>query len=154
MELNAKSIERFFKKVEKTSSCWNWKGILFKQGYGRIASLNKVKSLKAHRISWEIHFGKIPDGLCVLHKCDNRKCVRPDHLWLGTKFENNQDRSFKKRSAYGLSHPNGKISTSEVLNIKKIYNTKNISQYKLAEMFGVSQSLISFIINNKQRIVA
>jgi hypothetical protein len=96
--------EKFFTHVRKTSSCWLWTGSINlhpnKGGYGQIVlwqARGFRKRVKSHRLSWEIHFGKIPIGMCVLHKCDNRKCVNPKHLFLGTQLDNMRDRFSKGR---------------------------------------------------------
>jgi hypothetical protein len=95
--------ERFFKKVLKTDSCWIWVGCKFPSGYGSF-SLRKdglVVEQRAHRVSYILHKGDIPKGLFVCHTCDNPACVNPDHLWLGTHQQNNQDKVNKKRHAFG-----------------------------------------------------
>ena len=92
--------ERFFKKVEKTDSCWIWKGRTHKQGYGMFSAKPAHKNWVSHRASWEIHYGTIPNGLCVLHKCDVRSCVRPDHLFLGTYKDNAVDMYSKGRGRW------------------------------------------------------
>lgn len=86
--------ERFWQKVEKTDTCWLWRGSKNTTGYGQ---LRTDRLEKAHRISWEIHNGPIPDGLAVLHACDNPPCVNPSHLWLGTQADNARDRQAKGR---------------------------------------------------------
>lgn len=81
---------RFWSNVQKTDSCWNWTGkSYFHYGYGKF-NVNK-KETRAHRYSWELHKGAIPQGLFVLHNCDNPKCVNPEHLRLGTQKDNVQD---------------------------------------------------------------
>lgn len=85
---------RFFRFIKK-DDCWNWIGSIGKNGYGYFSKNSKAAS--AHRVSWEIHNGQIPDGLCVLHKCDNRKCVNPDHLFIGTYYDNIHDKINKGR---------------------------------------------------------
>ena len=85
---------RFWEKIDKNGKCWEWLGWKVK-GYGRI-KVNNIKTL-AHRVSWNLHYGDIPKGLYVLHKCDNPPCVNPKHLWLGTQLDNMRDRDKKGR---------------------------------------------------------
>lgn len=91
--------KRFWPKVEKTEHCWTWSGAKNRRGYGWLHNGSRTtrKPMRAHRASWEIHFGKIPDGLWVLHRCDNPPCVRPDHLFLGTRTDNMRDCAAKGR---------------------------------------------------------
>jgi len=97
------TVERFWDKVHKTSGCWIWTASKRNKGYGAFVYLRDdvVIHGRAHRYSWEIHYGDIPDGMCVLHKCDNPACVRPDHLWIGTKADNNRDMVMKRRHVKG-----------------------------------------------------
>src|SRR3990167_4590258 len=98
--------EKFWKNIRKTDTCWIWIANKVDIGYGNLTIWNKGKSkgLRAHRVSWEIHFGKIPKDMNVLHKCDNPSCVNPNHLWLGTQADNMLDKVLKGRQAKGLSH--------------------------------------------------
>lgn len=90
--------ERFWAKVDRSSDgCWEWTGGRFDEGYGTIRVAGR--SLKTHRVAWELVQGAIPEGLCVCHRCDNPPCCRPDHLFLGTREENNRDRDEKGRGA-------------------------------------------------------
>ena len=91
--------DRFWEKVSKTDSCWVWTGVKTRGGYGYLhkSSGTEQQSRRAHRISWELHNGQIPDGLWVLHKCDNPPCVNPDHLFLGDRKANMDDCAAKGR---------------------------------------------------------
>lgn len=89
-------IDRFWSKVRKTRSCWLWTGALSNHRYGHL-KVSK-KTVYAHRLSWQLHFGKVPARKCVLHQCDRPDCVRPDHLFLGTKLDNTRDMYRKGRN--------------------------------------------------------
>lgn len=94
-------VKRFWKFVLKTSTCWIWKGARYSlHGYGAFGCRSweeKWVARQAHRVSWLIATGTLPEGLFVLHKCDNRSCVRPDHLFLGTQRDNLADMTQKGR---------------------------------------------------------
>jgi len=146
---------RFWSNIYKTSkdSCWLWTAAKNAMGYGVIGKgpCNSGNVL-AHRASWIIHNGAIPDGSCVLHKCDTPACVNPNHMWLGTRPENNADMARKgRRRAIGPAPEraaNAKLSWSKVAEIRSIYNQGKTGQVPLSKMFGVSQHAIWAIINN------
>lgn len=151
--MDNRSIEqRFWEKVNKTSTCWIWTSAN-DYTYGLFSV--KGKRVKAHRFSWELHNGPIPKGkgyhgICVCHKCDIPLCVNPNHLFLGTNKDNMIDRNLKKRHAVmkGIKNPKCKLTESQVLDIRSrpIYRG---SQPVLAKEFGVVQSVISAIITRK-----
>ena len=111
--------ERFWKYVNKDteSGCWEWIGAIERNGYGRFKLNGKM--ILAHRLSYELHKGPIPSGMCCLHSCDNRRCVKPDHLSIGTHKENIQDKIDKNRQAKGSMHGKSKLNEDQVLLIKK-----------------------------------
>ena len=89
--------KRFLNKVNVTDECWEWTGAKNNKGYGKLSRSvdGKRRDLLAHRYSYELHHGPVPDDLVVCHRCDNRLCVRPDHLFIATQSENVKD-SVKK----------------------------------------------------------
>ena len=97
-------MSRFSSKysVDGRTGCWNWTASVRDNGYGQMQTHKKVE--RAHRVSWEIHRGEIPDGMFVLHRCDNRLCVNPDHLYLGTHADNMRDITERGRSSKGIFH--------------------------------------------------
>lgn len=99
IEITESLIKRFWKKVQKTDTCWIWTAYKNRQGYGRIGT-SAAKAMNAHRVSWVIHKGSIPDAYFVCHSCDNTSCVNPDHLFLGTRQDNINDMMIKKRSRH------------------------------------------------------
>jgi hypothetical protein len=98
------------------NGCWQWNGYKLRHGYG--AFKHKGKMLTAHRESYKLHKGEIPDGLCVCHTCDNRSCINPAHLWLGTTQDNTRDRTEKGRSAKGVRAAGAKLQEHDVYTIR------------------------------------
>ncbi|NDC95747.1 HNH endonuclease [bacterium] len=93
--------ELFFSKVLKTESCWIWTGFRFPFGYGNFY-IGKNKNISTHRYSYELHKGEIPEGMVVMHTCDNPPCVNPEHLVLGTQGDNLRDMMAKGRKDYSI----------------------------------------------------
>jgi hypothetical protein len=138
--------ERFWSKVDKTSNpngCWEWTGGKIRNGYGSF-TLN-CKSIVSHRFSYELYNGSIPTGLHVLHKCDNRICVNPNHLFLGTNQDNMSDKVAKGRQAKGSTIGKAKLTEEQVLDIK----THKITCKEYAKKYGITMSTIYDIWNRK-----
>lgn len=134
----------FWGKVTKTSSCWIWNAASDRLGYGRF-NVNGVLHL-AHRVSWKLANGPAPDDLCILHRCDNPRCVNPSHLFLGTRTDNSRDRSIKNRQVRGEDANQAKLRNNDVLFIR---SNRSIPYKQLSLMFGVSTSTISRIATGK-----
>ena len=133
----------FWKKVAiHEESCWVWMGCRFPNGYGQF------HNRRAHRISWELQRGTIPLGLLVLHHCDNKLCVRLDHLFVGTQLDNVRDMFSKGREnkAKGEKHWNSKLSSDAVNEIRK----SECTQIKIAKKYGISRSAVSLIKTGKR----
>lgn len=135
--------KRFWSKVHKSEGCWTWQGTLRPTGYGTVWVPHPWRNVRAHRYSWELHNGPIPDGLCVCHRCDNPSCVRPDHLFLGTHAENMADMSRKGRTnpPPAASHARGernhaKLTEADVIEMRRQRKAGALLR-ELAERFGV-----------------
>lgn len=145
--------ERFWAQVSKSdnsSDCWLWVGC--KRGKGRHARGQigvKGKMTNSSRCSWQIHFGEIPEGMQVLHRCDIPLCVRPDHLFLGTQRDNVLDMFAKGRAPRaGAANGMAKLTPEQVAEIRKLKGI--ITQTKLAERFGISNGTVSAIHTGKR----
>ena len=135
--------------TRRTEGCWLWTGAKSSNGYGKITQRRKRKTenWSTHRLAWIVAFGDIRPGASVLHKCDVRLCVRPDHLFLGTHAENMHDRNEKGRHAHGAAHPNAKITEEIVKAIRQRHHdglTRNI----MAE-FRISRTTVCRIVNKE-----
>lgn len=142
-------LESQIARTDRSSGCWIWQGTISRTGYGQMR-LRDEATLLAHRLSYEFHVGPIPAGMCVLHRCDNRRCINPDHLFLGTKGDNNRDRSSKGRSyrQTGAAHYSSKLTDDDVLEMREL-RRKGVSLSELSKRFGIVQSRVSTICNRK-----
>lgn len=141
---------RFESKLDnqEKDKCWNWTGWKDRNNYGFI--FYKDKMIRAHRVSWLIYCGDIPDNMHVLHKCDNPSCVNPEHLFLGDNYDNIKDKMFKNRSykPVGEKCPFSKLTWEKVDEIRRRVNNGE-KQYRIAREFGISRTQVSNIMNNK-----
>jgi DNA-binding XRE family transcriptional regulator len=136
------TVERFWAKVKKSDGCWLWTAST--QGkYGQFHVAVGESRAHAHRFSWELHFGGIPDGMYVCHKCDTPRCVRPDHLFLGTSADNTIDMCHKERSTRKLNAAKAR----EILN--KYRESPTITQEEVARQYGIDRSTVSLIVHGK-----
>lgn len=150
MQLTEKDIARFWSHVDKSGDCWIWKAYCNKRGYGQFGHFDKV--LKAHRVAYEITYGKVPNNLEVCHHCDNPSCVNPKHLFLGTHSDNMQDESRKGRCylqkhpelRQGEKHPLAKLTEQQVIEIRQ---SKGFTQEQLAKKYGVCRWMIRRILS-------
>lgn len=142
--------KRFWSKVLKSDYCWNWIGSRNKAGYGRLM-MKQGGVFLAHRLIWTEEKGNIPDGMCVLHRCDNPSCIRLDHLFLGTQQDNIRDAQNKgrRRWAWLLYGKDAKISAEDVLSMRSEYKPFKFTQPMLAKKYGLPLSKVNSIINKK-----
>ena len=130
------AMERLMSKVTiSENGCWEYGGVTTKWGYGAICSDGKTFS--AHRFMFENKFSAIPEGLWVLHKCDNPGCVNPEHLFLGTTQQNTKDRNAKNRQARGVSHGRAKMSEEDVLSMRSQHKN-GVPVKELAVKYSIS----------------
>jgi HNH endonuclease len=138
------STEEILDRLVPQGKCRIWTGYCDrKNGYGQLTY--KGKQYWAHRFIWELHFGLIPKGLFVLHRCDNPPCCNTDHLYLGTNQDNANDRVDRDRSSYGERHWKAKLTEAQVREIKKRLHRGDELMREIAEDFGVSRLTISNI---------
>lgn len=146
--------ERFWSSVNKKgdNECWEWKGNLERNGYG---VFNSIQShFKAHRCAWEFVNGRIPDGLYICHKCDNRKCVNPSHLFIGTQGDNLRDMVSKGRGNFnplrGEKHPRHKLTDIQIRSMRQEYED-GMSCIELGKKYGVHKAQATKIVFGRIR---
>lgn len=142
--LTSKDIDRFWRKVDRRGpdECWSWMAGKDGKGYGSffVGTANYI----APRVSWAIHHGEIPNGLGVLHTCDNPPCVNPNHLFLGTQKDNNEDRENKGRGSFGSKHGMSILKESDIKEIRELMKN-GVSQEEIAKKFKVDRTTISAV---------
>jgi len=139
--------KRFFDNITKIDSCWIYKKNIQESDYRRIYI--NGKSIGAHRVSYLIHHGSIPEKMFICHKCDNPLCVNPQHLFAGTPKDNSDDMAKKGRGSLrkGIHYPKPKLTEDNVKDIFRL--SGQLSQRELATKFNVTQGLIEKILNKK-----
>jgi hypothetical protein len=139
--------ERFFKYVVRSEGCWAWRSSRDPNGYGRMNIKNYPEL--AHRVSWLVHYGAIPHGKHVLHKCDNPSCVNPEHLYVGDHQDNMRDKMLSGRHRYvhhqGSAHGMAKLTEDEVRTIRTSPEQGTV----LAKRYGVTRTTIYDIRSRK-----
>lgn len=140
--------QRFWEKVSKGEDCWEWLSAFSSRGYGVFWKGREERSVFAHRYSYELAKGPIPEGMVIMHSCDNPRCVNPDHLSYGSIRDNALDAMHKGRLAEGVRNGGGRKLTED--QVREIWNTrKSIGCKRAATVFGVSSQTIKSIRNGR-----
>lgn len=163
LKFDSKDVLRFYGNCHVSpSGCWLWDKQRSPSGYGAVKV--KRKPWRAHRFSYAIHKGDIPKDKCVLHRCDVPACVNPDHLWLGTNWENSQDMVAKGRSTIGLrngkhTHPEkvlrgeasnlAKITRDQATEIRLLFWKQGKQMKELADLYGLCRAQIGRILRRE-----
>ena len=140
--------ERFWSYVVKGDGCWEWTGTLSSNGYGK--SWFSGRLVRAHRVSWALVNGPVPAGMCVCHHCDNRVCVRPDHLFIGTYRDNVLDKEHKGRG----NHPRGSsagralVTEVDVVEIRRLAEG-GMCYHDIGPSYGLSKQAVGSIVRRQ-----
>lgn len=142
MHVTSSPVDRFWAHtiVKDEASCWPWIGCVANTGYG-VFSIGNRKLMNTHRYSWLLHHGEIPAGIQVCHRCDNRLCVNPFHLFLGTMADNIRDAYKKGRHSHGERHYKARLSAAVVGEIR----SSTESQRRIAKRLGIGASTVQSI---------
>lgn len=138
--------ELFWAKVRKGPGCWRWIAGIGGRGYGSV-SMGQRRYV-ASRLSWEYTYGPIPKGMWVLHKCDNRACVNPEHLFIGDNAANMADKVAKLRQVWGERTYSSKLTAAQVHEIRALEGTASAGD--LADKYGVNNGSIHAIWSRKR----
>ena len=146
-EQTQKPIRKITKVVQTKTGCLEYVGSLLPNGYAKIG--RNGKTYLGHRLAWILSGKDLPDGACVLHKCDNRKCLNPDHLFIGDRFDNMRDMLKKGRHKTnprrGEENHNAKLTTNDVWKIVRMRGN-GIPRKEIAAAIGVSVQAIDHVI--------
>lgn len=143
-------IDRFLDKVDFSGcaageTCWNWTACVNGYGYA-VLRVKGYSGAQASRTAWRLFNGEIPEGMLVCHRCDNARCVNPEHLFLGTVQDNNRDMYSKGRHIFGVTSPKSKLNDEKVREIRRKYIRGVRGYHRLGREYGVSYDTISKII--------
>jgi hypothetical protein len=144
---------RFWSKARQADNgCWEWLAYKNADGYGAVGNFRHPGSSRAHRVAWRLARGRIADGLHVLHKCDNRACVNPDHLYLGTHRDNMRDRAERGRSRGGKLPgelaPHAKLKETDAITIRALVGAGYL-QKDCAVLWGVTKATVNDLVLRK-----
>jgi hypothetical protein len=140
--------DRFWEKVIKAKECWIWIGSLNAGGYGQFA-IRRQTPILAHRFSWQLANGPIPERAHILHSCDTPACVNPAHLFLGDQRANNADCTAKGRRPCGVKVPNAKLNEDSVRTIRHRYSSGCATVCQMAREYRTSHTTISNLLRGK-----
>lgn len=138
---------RILEQYEVVGTCWEWRGgALNADGYGEVKV--RGRSVKVHRLSYQRAVGAIPRGKQVLHHCDNPSCINPEHLWVGTHWDNMRDMAQKGRTG-GVAAGHTVLTPKDVREIRSAYVPGKVTYAEIAERYGVSAGTIGRIVNRQ-----
>lgn len=137
---------QFFDNVKKTNGCWEWTRGKTSAGYGAVWWGGKTEA--AHRLSYRLHRGPIPEGMYVCHSCDNPACVNPDHLWLGSLQDNHKDMMLKEREYRGSQHHTTQITEDDVVAMRNL-RASGMTPTEIANIYGLKRPMVSHICTGR-----
>jgi HNH endonuclease len=140
--------QRFWDFVKRGAldECWEWQAAIMPRGYGQLEF--EDKHTYAHRVAWILTYGEIPEGLKVLHRCDNPPCCNPCHLFLGTSKDNSLDASSKGRIAHGARHGQSKLNDDSVREIRRLYDS-GVAQVEIGRVLGISSNTLWHVVHRR-----
>lgn len=153
--VKADAVTRFEEKFQRgaPNECWIWSAGRAGPKWNQYGHFKAEGQIKAHRFSYQLYVGPIPEETCVCHRCDNPLCVSPAHLFLGTYLDNNRDAIAKGRHSFNTRFQ-PTISTEVVTEVRKLYEPGKVGYLKLAKRFGISHSHVRQLIKRTRRLEA
>ncbi|MBP8292296.1 MAG: HNH endonuclease [Caldilineaceae bacterium] len=147
-QYTTKDLARFYSKIQvMPNGCHEWIGTVVDTGYGHM-SFGARKQVLAHRMAWEVANGPIPAGACILHRCDCRRCVNPDHLFLGSNKDNSHDAMDKGRLPFGTKIGTAKLTDDAVKEIRAL-SASGMGLVAIGERFGVGKTTIWRVVHRE-----